>query len=115
MNTSVHNSSFKNWLACRVGVVLASVSVLFCCHASNADEVFDIGKLATYRGADRAKVLEDGARKEVTLTFYTAMVVDQAIRPLVAGFEKQYPYIKVQFVREDPPQMLQRLLAEVRA
>lgn len=82
---------------------------------ARADDDAVIDKIATYQGVDRTQILEDGARKEGTLTFYTAMVVDQAIRPLVAGFEKRYPYIKVQFTREDPPQNLQRLLAEVRA
>jgi iron(III) transport system substrate-binding protein len=96
-------------------VSLAAAGLTAGCLAARADDDAVIDKIATYQGADRAKILEEGARKEGTLTFYTAMVVDQAIRPLVAGFEKRYPYIKVQFVREDPPQNLQRLLAEVRA
>jgi iron(III) transport system substrate-binding protein len=94
---------------------LAALAVAGWCASARAQETSVIDKIATYQGADREKILEDGAHKEGTLTFYTAMVVDQAIRPLVAGFEKRYPYIKVQFVREDPPQMLQRLLAETRA
>lgn len=93
---------------------LLAVSVAGWPRTSKADDS-TIDKIATYRGADRQKLLEEGARKEGTLTFYSAMIIDQAIRPLVKGFEKKYPYIKVQFVREDAPQMLQRLLAEVRA
>ena len=82
---------------------LAALAVAGWCASARAQETSVIDKIATYQGADREKILEDGAHKEGTLTFYTAMVVDQAIRPLVAGFEKRYPYIKVQFVREDPP------------
>ena len=70
---------------------------------------------ATYRGADRAQRLIDGARKEGQVTVYSSMIVDQALRPLVDGFQAKYPFVKAQYVREDPPQQFQKLSAEARA
>jgi iron(III) transport system substrate-binding protein len=80
-----------------------------------AQDTSVIEKIATYKGADRQKILVDGAKKEGELTFYSTMIVDQAQRPLVKGFEAKYPFIKVRHSRDNPPQMLQKLLAESRA
>lgn len=74
-----------------------------------------IEKLALYRGADREAILVEGARKEGVVVFYTGMIVDQAVRPLVNAFEKKYPFLKVQYVREDPSPMTQKLISEARA
>ena len=70
---------------------------------------------ATYRGADRTERLIEGARKEGQVTVYSSMIVDQALRPLIDGFQAKYPFIKAQYVREDPPQQFQKLSAEARA
>ncbi|MEX6508459.1 ABC transporter substrate-binding protein [Jiella sp. M17.18] len=43
--------------------------------------------------------LVQAAEKEGTVVWYTSMIVDQAVRPLVAAFEKKYPKIDVQFSR----------------
>jgi ABC-type Fe3+ transport system substrate-binding protein len=43
------------------------------------------------------------------------MIADQALRPLIDGFQKKYPFMKPQYVRDDPPQQLQKMLAEARA
>jgi iron(III) transport system substrate-binding protein len=67
---------------------------------------------AMYRGPDREQRLLDGARKEGEVTVYSSMIVDQALRPLVDGFEAKYPFVKTKYVRDDPPQQLQKLMAE---
>jgi ABC-type Fe3+ transport system substrate-binding protein len=72
-------------------------------------------KIATYKGADRQKILEAGARTEGTVTFYTAQIVDQTVRPLQQTFEKKYPFIQVKYIRNNPEVLLQRILAENRA
>ena len=82
---------------------------------ARAQDTSVIDKIAIYKGADRAQMLLDGAKKEGALNFYSSMIVDQAIRPIVAGFQQKYPFMKVQYVRDDPPQMLQKLMAESRA
>jgi ABC-type Fe3+ transport system substrate-binding protein len=69
----------------------------------------------TYRGTDREQRLVDGARKEGQVTVYSSMIVDQALRPLIDAFQTKYPFIKAQYVRDDPPQQLQKIMAESRA
>ena len=70
---------------------------------------------AMYRGPDREQRLLEGARKEGQVMVYSSMIADQALRPLIDGFQKKYPFMKPQYVRDDPPQQLQKMLAESRA
>src|SRR5215469_1622539 len=70
---------------------------------------------AMYRGSDREQRLLDGARKEGEVTVYSSMIVDQALRPIIDGFEAKYPFVKAKYVRDDPPQQLQKLMAESHA
>ena len=70
---------------------------------------------AMYRGPDREQRLLEGARKEGQVTVYSSMIIDQALRPLVTGFEAKYPFVKAQYLRDDPPQQLQKVMAEARA
>src|SRR5262252_1751530 len=70
---------------------------------------------ATYRGADREQRLVDGARKEGQVTVYSSMIADQALRPILNGFQAKYPFVKAQYVRDDPPQQLQKVMAEARS
>jgi iron(III) transport system substrate-binding protein len=70
---------------------------------------------ATYRGPDRQQRLLDGARKEGQVTVYSSMIADQALRPILDGFQAKYPFVKAQYVRDDPPQQLQKVMAEARA
>jgi ABC-type Fe3+ transport system substrate-binding protein len=70
---------------------------------------------AMVRGPDREQRLIDGAKKEGQVMVYSSMIADQALRPLLDGFKKKYPFMKAQYVRDDPPQQLQKLMAEARA
>src|SRR5262245_32331684 len=78
-----------------------------------ADDAID--KIANYRGADRQQFLEEGARKEGSVTFYTAVVVDHVVIPLKTAFEKRYPFITVKYLRNDPEILLQKITTEYRA
>jgi len=42
---------------------------------------------ATYRGPDRERRLLEGARKEGQVTVYSSMIADQALRPVLNGFQ----------------------------
>lgn len=70
---------------------------------------------AMYRGPDREQRLFEGARKEGQVMVYSSMIADQALRPLIDGFQKKYPFMKPQYVRDDPPQQLQKMMAEARS
>ena len=57
--------------------------------------------ILNYKGADRAQKLEEGAKKEGQVVFYSAMIVNQALRPLADGFMKKYPSVKLTYWRGD--------------
>jgi len=71
--------------------------------------------IVNYRGADRQQVLVDGARKEGQVVLYSALIVNQMLRPLAAGFMKKYPFIKMTYYRADSEELLAKLSAETRA
>jgi iron(III) transport system substrate-binding protein len=68
-----------------------------------------------YKGADRQQRLIDGAKKEGAVVIYEAMIVNQAMRPLAAAFEKKYPFIRLTYWRADTEDIVQKAAAEVRA
>ena len=69
----------------------------------------------TYAGPDRSEKLIEGARREGQLTYYSAMIVNQALRPLTAAFQKKYPFIKMSYWRGDSEDIETKLAAEMRA
>lgn len=74
-----------------------------------------VADIATLSGPDRQQILEDGAKQEKEVMFYTSLIVDQVVRPLADGFEKKYPFLKVVYLRNNSTQILQRILAEGKA
>jgi iron(III) transport system substrate-binding protein len=68
---------------------------------------------ATTRAADAA--LYEAAKKEGTVTWYTSLIVTQAVRPLIETFSKVYPGIDVQFSRADSGPNAIKVMTEARA
>jgi iron(III) transport system substrate-binding protein len=71
--------------------------------------------ILTYTGPDRTERLIAGAKREGQVTYYSAMIVNQALRPLTAAFQKKYPFIKMTFWRADSEDIQTRMSAEIRA
>jgi iron(III) transport system substrate-binding protein len=69
--------------------------------------------LAGYAGADRARLLIDGAKREGELTLYSSMQVD-SILPLQKGFEAKYG-VRVRIWRGSGKDILQRVVTEAAA
>jgi iron(III) transport system substrate-binding protein len=69
-------------------------------------------QLALYQGADREKLLIEGAKKEGAFTLYDSHTW---FRTFVKEFEKKYPFIKVSEFRSDSNTMLKRTLEEFKA
>jgi iron(III) transport system substrate-binding protein len=67
-------------------------------------------ELALYQGADREKILLEGAKKESQLTFYTSNT--WVAGPVSQEFEKRYPFIKANVWRSDSKALLKRLTEE---
>ncbi len=72
-------------------------------------------QILNYKGADREKVFVEGAKKEGEVVFYSAMIVNQALRPVAEGFMKKYPFIKATYWRADTADTIVKVSAEQRA
>jgi iron(III) transport system substrate-binding protein len=66
-----------------------------------------------YRGADRQQLLEQGARSEGKLLWYTALTA--AATPLAEAFQQKYPFVKVEVYRAGLADLQSRISAEVEA
>lgn len=71
--------------------------------------------ILTSRAANREQLLLEGARKEGQVVFYSAAIVNQALRPMADAFMKKYPFIKLTYWRGDTEEIVAKLSAEVRA
>jgi iron(III) transport system substrate-binding protein len=91
---------------------LAVAAMTTCALTSAAQPLQNI---LLYKGADRQQKLIDGAKKEGAVVIYEAMIVNQAMRPLAAAFEKKYPFIRLTYWRADTEDIVQKAAAEVRA
>src|SRR6476659_714570 len=69
----------------------------------------------TYTGPDRQAALIEGAKAEGEVVFYSAMIVNQALRPVSEAFMKKYPFVKVNYWRAESAGIFTKLSAEVRA
>ncbi|HEY7559044.1 MAG TPA: extracellular solute-binding protein [Candidatus Binatia bacterium] len=74
-----------------------------------------VEEIALLKSANREKVLIEGAKKEGKVMFYTGLIVDQVVRPLKQAFEKEYPFLQVEFFRGNSERIAQRVLAEYQA
>lgn len=74
-----------------------------------------VEEIALYRGADRQKMLVEGAKKEGKLLWYSTLIVDQVVRPVKEAFEKEYPFIQIEFYRGNSENVVRKMLAEYQA
>src|SRR5919108_5530523 len=71
--------------------------------------------VALLKASDREKILVEGAKKEGKVSFYTGLIVDQVVRPVKDAFEKEYPFVQVEFFRGNSERIAQKVLAEYQA
>jgi iron(III) transport system substrate-binding protein len=97
----------------RVGILIGIAILIFVAtNAFAASVPTSPAQLALYRGADREKILIEGAKKEQALTLYDSHTW---FRTFVKEFEKKYPFIRVSEFRSDSKTMLKRTLEEFKA
>jgi iron(III) transport system substrate-binding protein len=73
-----------------------------------------IAELATYRGADRERVLYAGAKAEGKVVWYTSLAGD-SYKEIVKAFEAKYPGVKVESFRAAGADLVVRLEEEAKA
>src|SRR5262245_15004147 len=59
--------------------------------------------------------LYEAAKKEGQLVWYTSLIVNQAVRPLVEAFNKKYPGIEVKYARADSGPNAIKIMNEAQA
>jgi len=100
---------FRDWRACAIAATVLTIIGTSSAHAQTAADIVN------YRGPDREQKLIEGATKEGQVVLYSALIVNQMLRPLAAGFQKKYPFIKMTYYRADSEDLLVKLSAEMRS
>ena len=95
----------------RAGRYLALLAIL----QPAATVAATVEEVALAKTANRQTLLEEGAKKEGKLLWYTTLIVNQALKPIKEAFEKKYPYIQIEYHRADSEALAQRMLAEYQA
>ena len=71
-----------------------------------------IPQVALYQGADREKILIEGAKREGQFTLYTSHTW---FRTFVKEFEKKYPFVKASEWRNDSKSLIRKVFEEAKA
>jgi len=98
--------------------VSLTVMSAFCCVVllfARPSAAATIEEIALLKSADRQKVLVEGAKKEGKIMWYTTLIVDQVVRPVKEAFEKEYPFIQVDYYRGNSENLVRRVLTEYQA
>ncbi len=74
-----------------------------------------VEQIALLKGQDRQKVLVEGAKKEGKVVWYSTLIVDQLVRPVKAAFEKEYPFLQVEYFRGNTERVVQKAVSEYQA
>src|SRR5215472_8997303 len=88
--------------------VFGLVALFFAQPAATAS----IEEIALLKSADRQKILVEGAKKEGKIMWYTTLIVDQVVRPIKEAFEKEYPFLQVEYFRGNSERLVQKMFAE---
>jgi ABC-type Fe3+ transport system substrate-binding protein len=78
-------------------------------------EAATVEQIALMKGSDRQKVLIEGAKKEGKVVWYSTLIVDQLVRPMKAAFEKEYPFLQVEYFRGNTERVVQKAVSEYQA
>jgi ABC-type Fe3+ transport system substrate-binding protein len=105
----------QKWLSMNLlgGFLLAAVIGLISLHRiALAASVEDVALL---KASNREKILIEGAKKEGKVNFYTGLIVDQVVRPVKDAFQKEYPFLQIEFFRGNSERVAQKVLTEYQA
>src|SRR6476620_2639488 len=100
------------WLVPYCTFLLGLLLLTAVCRAAGAASVEEI---ALMNRADRQKILLEGAKKEGKISWYTTLIVDQVVRPVKEAFEREYPFLQVEFFRGNAERLVQKMFAEYQA
>ena len=93
-------------------MVLALLILFMATDSFAASAPLSTPQLALSQGADREKLLIDGAKREGQFTLYTSHTW---FKTLVKEFEKKYPFVRATEWRNDSKNVIRKVLEEVKA
>ena len=96
----------------RYGLIASAVFMWLQSTAGAAAAPMSISQLALYQGADREKILIEGAKKEGAFMLYGS---HSWYRIMIKEFEKKYPFLKVNDYRTDGRNLIKRSVEESKA
>jgi len=94
------------------GSLAITALLVWCGLARAATAPVPLPQLALYQGADRDKVILEGAKKEGQVVLYNSHTWFKSV---AQEFEKKYPFIKVSEWRAEGPDIVKRSIEESRA
>jgi hypothetical protein len=97
------NGTKKYFLTLALGISVAPA------YGQTSEEILN------YSGPNRENYLLSGAERESEVVLYSAMIVNQAVRPLAEAFQKKYQKVKLNYWRGDANEIPRRIMAEVQA
>jgi iron(III) transport system substrate-binding protein len=74
-----------------------------------------VEQVALLKAQDRQKTLVEGAKKEGKVVWYSTLIIDQLVRPIKAAFEKEYPFLQVEYFRGNTERVVQKAVSEYQA
>ena len=81
-------------------------------NAFAANAPMTAAQIALYHGADREKILIEGAKREGQFTLYTSHTW---FKTFVKEFEKKYPFVRATEWRNDSKNVIRKVIEEVKA
>jgi iron(III) transport system substrate-binding protein len=97
------------------GVLAPTATKATVTSATSSSAPTTAAEIFLYNGPDRQKILEDGAKKEPRLTWYTSLIISDRARPLADAFTRKYPYITVDATFLDSDKLVSRAIEESNA
>src|SRR5690242_17787409 len=94
----------------RAGIILLAVSCALLLPeraAGQASAPRSAAEIAAYQGADRERILVEGARREGKLSWYTTLAANQN-NEIARAFEARYPGVKVDVFRTGSGPLIER-------
>jgi iron(III) transport system substrate-binding protein len=91
---------------------LCATAIAVLVAAAQAAEPKTVAEIATYDGADRAQIIQAGARKEGSVLLITP---GGQIKPITDRFSQKYPFVRLEVVTGETPNLTRRLQEEYKA
>ena len=98
----------------RFNLVLIAFAAALSLLVVRSGETKTVDELATYAGADRQTILEEGAKKEGKVVWYTSLT-STTYKGIVKAFTAKYPDVKIDVYRAGSKDIAPKILGEAKA